>query len=190
MQCDVTKPEDCARAAAAVAGGGLFGGARLGCLFANAGVIFPSRGLLKSKPADWRTTFEVNVLGVVNTLQAFVPLLQQQSPNEPSVVCTTASIAGLIRAPPGLVNYAASKHAVVALTEGLSFELAKPSPQIRVRGVPCRGVRMCVVRARTFIHWHAAWLKPIRPRPAPVPWPMSFCSPPAGRLGRPLLPAP
>ena len=131
---------------------------------------------------------DVNVVGVLNTIQAFVPMLQA-SP-EPSVVCSTASVAGLIRGPVALAGYAASKHvrqlrhhfwehlsrisqrdamphspwcalrcvhaccvharpvltgaynptvcpirgfkAVVALTESLSFELAKHHSQIRV----------------------------------------------------------
>ena len=90
ITCDVTKPADCRRAAASVAAS--FGGARVGGVFANAGVLFPEPGksVLRSKLADWQTTFDVNVFGVLNTIQAFVPMLQESK--LPSVVCTTASI--------------------------------------------------------------------------------------------------
>ena len=85
---------------------------------------------MKSSIESWKTTFAVNVIGVVNTIKAFVPELQRSS--EPTVLCTTASIGGMIRGIPTLADYLASKHAVVNLTEALSLELAKPSPQIRV----------------------------------------------------------
>ena len=32
---------------------------------------------VQSKPADWTFTFGVNVVGVVRTVQAFVPLLKR-----------------------------------------------------------------------------------------------------------------
>merc|ERR1712098_931309 len=61
---------------------------------------------------------------------AFVPLLKKSK--EPSVMCTVASIGGLIRTTPQVVGYESSKHAAVALTEGLSMELATRHAQIRV----------------------------------------------------------
>jgi|TARA_B100000519_G_scaffold79850_1_gene69008 NAD(P)-dependent dehydrogenase (short-subunit alcohol dehydrogenase family) len=108
---------------------------RIGAVFANAGVIF-NRTILKSTSAEWATTMNVNVLGVVNTIQAFVPTLRDQA--GPSVMCTTASIGGLVRGDGGGAAYQASKHAVVALTESLSFELAVRSPQVHVHVLcPC-----------------------------------------------------
>ena len=108
---------------------------RIGAVFANAGVIF-NRTILKSSADEWATTMNVNVLGVVNTIQAFVPTLRENE--APSVVCTTASIGGLVRGDGGGAAYQASKHAVVALTESLSFELAVRSPQVRVHVLcPC-----------------------------------------------------
>jgi NAD(P)-dependent dehydrogenase (short-subunit alcohol dehydrogenase family) len=127
IQCDVTKPDELAAALDTIVL--TFPNQRIGAVFANAGVLFPAQGVLKSKIQDWQTTFDVNVLGVVNTLQVFVPAMQQHA--GPSVVCTTASIGGLMRCPPNLADYCASKHAVVALTEALSFELVS-HPQIRV----------------------------------------------------------
>ena len=112
-----------------------FRGVPIGAVFANAGVIF-NHSIMKSTVTEWQTTLNVNVLGVVNTLKTFVPVLQEQM--EASVVCTTASIGGLVRGDGGASAYQASKHAVVALTEALSFELARRYPQIRVHVLcPC-----------------------------------------------------
>jgi NAD(P)-dependent dehydrogenase (short-subunit alcohol dehydrogenase family) len=107
----------------------------LGAVFANAGVLF-NRTILKSTIEQWTTTFNVNVIGVVNTIQAFVPRLQKQGAD--AIFCTTASIGGLVRGDGGSGSYQASKHAVVSLTESLSFELARKSPHIRVHVMcPC-----------------------------------------------------
>ena len=125
---DVTSESDMKAAASWVAT--QFPSQRIGAVFANAGAIFGSNGLLKSKPEQWKIMLDVNVLGVLHTLQAFAPLLQA-SP-APSIMCTTASIGGLVRGEASIPGYCATKHAVVAMTESLSFELARPHPQIRV----------------------------------------------------------
>lgn len=104
---------------------------------------------MSSKPADWDLTFRVNVMGVVNTVQAFVPLLQRSK--EPSVVCPTASVGGVARGRTHIAHYLSSKHAVVCLSESLSDELAKVSPQIRVH-VCCP----CIVRTGLFVSSMAA----------------------------------
>ncbi|MFT5579303.1 MAG: NAD(P)-dependent dehydrogenase (short-subunit alcohol dehydrogenase family) [Paraglaciecola psychrophila] len=107
----------------------------IGAVFANAGVIF-NHSIMRSTVQEWRSTFEVNVIGAVNTIQALVPRLQQQT--SPSIFCTTASVGGLVRGDGGSAAYQASKHALVALTESLSFELARKSSQISVHVLcPC-----------------------------------------------------
>ena len=64
------------------------------------------------------------------------PRLQAQA--EKSLFCSTASVGGLVRGDGGAASYQASKHAVVALTESLSFEIARKSPQVHVRVLcPC-----------------------------------------------------
>ena len=78
----------------------------------------------------------VNVLGVVNTIKAFVPIMQEQ--DTPGVMCATSSIGGLVRGDGGGASYQASKHAVVCIQEALSFELARRHPHIRVHVLcPC-----------------------------------------------------
>lgn len=51
--------------------------------------------MLTGSPKEWETTYRVNVLGVVNTLQAFVPAMVRQS--EQSLVVVTGSVAGLLQ---------------------------------------------------------------------------------------------
>lgn len=131
--CDVTRPESLAAALDRIALD--FPESSIGAVFANAGVIF-NHTLLKSTAEEWATTLSVNVVGVVNTIQAFVPTLQAQK--DDSIFCTTASVGGLVRGDGGAASYQASKHAVVALTEALSFELARKSPQVRIHVLcPC-----------------------------------------------------
>jgi NAD(P)-dependent dehydrogenase (short-subunit alcohol dehydrogenase family) len=92
-----------------------FGAVHVVC--ANAGVA--PTGPVVGSADDWRWVVEVNLMGVVHTLDAFVPGLVAQK--EGHVVCT-ASVGGL-RSAPYLGAYCATKHAVVALTESLHAEL-------------------------------------------------------------------
>ncbi|WP_234264469.1 SDR family NAD(P)-dependent oxidoreductase [Hydrogenophaga sp. NFH-34] len=89
-------------------------------LFNNAGVIAAGPSW-KATPQDWQWVFGVNVMGVAHGIRSFVPGMLAQG--EPAWVVNTASVAGLV-CPPELGVYAASKHAVVALSECLHHELA------------------------------------------------------------------
>ena len=101
IQCDVGDAESvqgCAEAAVQSA----FLGTPIGAVFANAGVIF-NKTILRSRIEDFELTLRVNVIGVVNTIQAFVPLLQEQ--DTPSVMCSTASVGGISRGDGGGAAY-------------------------------------------------------------------------------------
>ncbi len=114
-RCDVAD-------AAAVDGLAAAARARFGALhlvFNNAGVI-AAGPLWKATPQDWAWVFGVNVMGVANGIRSFVPDMLERG--EPAWVINTASLAGLV-CPPELGVYAASKHAVVALSECLHHEL-------------------------------------------------------------------
>lgn len=89
-------------------------------MFANAGLLRP--GPVLSQPvAEIQLMLEVNVMGVVNTLQAFLPRMTAQS--EPSRAVITGSQASFVLfANNG--GYCASKHALLALAESLAQELA------------------------------------------------------------------
>ena len=89
-------------------------------LFNNAGVL--TTGNSWEIPADkWRQAVEVNVLGIVNGLRAFVPRLL--AADGPSRIVNTASVGGFLPSPL-MAPYSATKFAVVALTEALAGELA------------------------------------------------------------------
>jgi NAD(P)-dependent dehydrogenase (short-subunit alcohol dehydrogenase family) len=84
----------------------------------NAGI--GTGGLAWMVPADrWRWIVDVNLLGVANGIRAFVPRLIEQGEGH---VVNTASSAGILTGPVAGPYYA-TKHAVVALSESLYFDL-------------------------------------------------------------------
>ncbi len=92
---------------------------RVDLLFNNAG-IGHAAFVLDTGLDDWRRVMEVNVMGVVNGLHAFLPRMSKQT--TPSNIINTASAAGLISIP-RMAPYCASKHAVVGLSQSLAAEL-------------------------------------------------------------------
>lgn len=70
---------------------------------------------------DWQKVIAVNLMGVVHGIHAFVPRMLAQG--RPGHIVNTASMAGLV-AVAEMAPYAASKHAVVGLSESLNAELA------------------------------------------------------------------
>lgn len=89
-------------------------------LFANAGLLRKG-AVLETSFADWRTLVNVNLLGVVATLQAFVPTMLALG--VPAQVVVTGSTGSMVSAP-GLSAYCATKHALWPLVETLREELA------------------------------------------------------------------
>jgi NAD(P)-dependent dehydrogenase (short-subunit alcohol dehydrogenase family) len=80
----------------------------------NAGVAVGGMiGTVKERDWDW--IIDVNLKGVVHGTEVFVPLIK--SHGEGGHIVNTASMAGMI-SPPGLEPYAATKYAVVAMSEG------------------------------------------------------------------------
>lgn len=93
---------------------------RVDILVNNAGVVGPWGPCWELDERDWVWTLGVNLWGVVHGIRAFVPAMVAQRRGH---VVNVASMGGLL-ALPGNAPYAASKHAVVAITEGLATELA------------------------------------------------------------------
>ncbi len=71
-------------------------------------------------PDRWRRVLEVNLFGVINGVQAFVPAMLAQK--TPGAVVSTGSKQG-ITCPPGDTAYNVSKAGVKVLTEGLAHSL-------------------------------------------------------------------
>jgi NADP-dependent 3-hydroxy acid dehydrogenase YdfG len=100
----------------------------------NAGVASFSGPTWLVPVEEWDWVLDVNLRGVINGVRAFVPHFVTQGSGH---VANTASMAG-ISAGPGMAPYLVSKHAVVALTEGLATELAIAAPNVGVT-VVCPG---------------------------------------------------
>lgn len=116
---DVTDVDAIGRAAATVQDqmdeDGLFG------LVNNAGISVP--GPLSALPPDTlRRHFEINVVGVLHMVQAFLPLLRKTTAGRPGRIVNISSVSGRI-AYPFMGAYAASKHALEALSDSLRREL-------------------------------------------------------------------
>ena len=88
----------------------------------------------ETKLEDWRRVIEVNLMGTIHGVHAFVPRLLRQG--RPAHIVNTASMAGLV-ASAELVPYTTSKFAVVGLSEALNAELAPKG--IRVTAI-CPGI--------------------------------------------------
>jgi len=97
-------------------------------VFNNAGVAVA--GPVWSAPLDeWKWVLDVNLMGVVHGIRAFVPRMLDAK-TEGHIV-NTASVAGLLSVP-GSGVYCASKHAVVSLSECLHHDLRMAGSAIGV----------------------------------------------------------
>ena len=125
---DVTDSDSIAAAAEIVAK--KFG--RLDILVNNAGILVDDadKGVSGQSPATWRTTFDTNVFGLVETTQAFLPLLHQSTAGR---IVNVSSLLGSISEHQnpasfiydfkGVPAYNVSKSAVNAWTVHLAHEL-------------------------------------------------------------------
>jgi 3-oxoacyl-[acyl-carrier protein] reductase len=89
-------------------------------LINSAGIVGPGKPLLETTADEWRRVLDVNVLGTVATMRAFVPGMVERGWGR---VVNFASMAGK-DGNPNLSIYSASKAAVIGLTKSLGKELA------------------------------------------------------------------
>jgi 2-dehydro-3-deoxy-L-rhamnonate dehydrogenase (NAD+) len=89
-------------------------------LINSAGIVGANKPLLETTAEEWRRVFDVNVLGTVNTMRAFVPGMCERGWGR---VVNFASMAGK-DGNPNLSIYSASKAAVIGLTKSAGKELA------------------------------------------------------------------
>ncbi|MFB9904453.1 SDR family oxidoreductase [Allokutzneria oryzae] len=101
----------------------------------NAGVRDNGDPVWQMPAHEWQRVLGVNLLGVVNGIRAFVPHLIEAGGGH---VVNVASLAGLAGAPMQGA-YAASKHAVVSVSEILAAELAQTGAAVGVT-VACPGL--------------------------------------------------
>lgn len=124
---DVTKEASVEALAASVYD--RFGAAHL--VFNNAGVgLGEAKREIWTLPVnDWRWGIDVNVLGVVHGIRAFVP--RMLAGGEAGVVINTSSTNGGLRSLPNTPIYAATKAAVTSISEVLYQQLLRAGGKVR-----------------------------------------------------------
>ena len=91
---------------------------RIDVMINNAGLM-PHSPLDRLKIDDWDRMIDVNIKGVLYGIAAALPYMQQQKSGH---FINVSSVAGH-KVRPGSAVYAATKHAVLALSEGLRQEV-------------------------------------------------------------------
>ncbi len=105
---------------------------RIDYLFNNAG-IGVSGEVDSYTLDDWNDVFDVNLRGVVHGIQAVYPIMIRQHSGH---IVNTASMSGLVTAV-SQGSYAATKHAIVAISKTLRLEAERHGVQVSVL---CPGV--------------------------------------------------
>lgn len=153
--CDVRDFEAVERAARAAIDA--FGKVHICCNNAGVGGRSGADGISLQ---DWRWVIDINLMGVVHGVRAFLPHLT--SHGEGGHIVNTASMAGFLPGT-GFGPYTATKFAVVGLSEALRAELAPLGIGVSVL---CPGyVRTRITESRRN-------------------WPKEYGEPPAPRAGR------
>jgi NAD(P)-dependent dehydrogenase (short-subunit alcohol dehydrogenase family) len=118
IRVDVTDRN--AMAAAAAETERVFGKVHVLVNNAGIGIQGPFKGITY---ADWDFGLAVNLGGVINGLQTFLPRIRAHG--EGGHIVSTASLAALVPMPAQFVTYVAAKAAVVTISETIRAELAQ-----------------------------------------------------------------
>src|SRR5207247_8399265 len=86
----------------------------------TAWIVGANRPLVETTSTEWRQVLDINVVGTVNTMRAFIPGMCDRGWGR---VVNIASMAGK-DGNPNLSIYSASKAAVIGLTKSVGKELA------------------------------------------------------------------
>ncbi|HEX2302917.1 MAG TPA: SDR family NAD(P)-dependent oxidoreductase [Gaiella sp.] len=137
---DVASSDEVERLAARTAK--RFGGVHLLCNNAGVQMLGPAWEL---NLEEWRWILDINLWGVIHGIRAFVPSMVEHG--ERGHVVNTASVGGLVTFP-GMAMYAASKAAVIAMSEALHHDLRDRGCPIGV-SVLCPGPVVSELRERS-----------------------------------------
>jgi NAD(P)-dependent dehydrogenase (short-subunit alcohol dehydrogenase family) len=118
VKLDVTQDEDVRAAAEACADVNL--------LINNAGIMLASPMLAEDSEAALRAEMEVNVFGMLRMVRAFAPVLAK---NGGGAIANMLSVVSWFVFPFN-ASYCASKHAALALTEGVRIQLKSQGTQV------------------------------------------------------------
>lgn len=104
---------------------------RIQLVFANAGISAGESGAMwEYSPKDWQWCFNVNMWGVINSINAFMPRLV--AANQEAHFVVTGSGNGALLVYPDQPIYTASKAAVHAITENLHYQVTAAQSPVRV----------------------------------------------------------
>lgn len=107
---------------------------RVNLLCNSAGITTVGTAIVDTEPVDWWWALEVNVLGTVQCIRTFLPVLNEQL--EARIV-NLASITSFIGSPFNAI-YCATKAALLSISESLRAELEADGHRTRV-SVVCPG---------------------------------------------------
>jgi NAD(P)-dependent dehydrogenase (short-subunit alcohol dehydrogenase family) len=112
-----------------------------------------TKGAIDAGPAAWHAILDTNLWGVINGVQAFLPMLRKVG--GPAAIINTGSKQG-ITTPPGNTAYNVSKAAIKVLTEGLAHDLlgSQVTAHLLIPGFTFTGF----TRVRTATKPDGAWL--------------------------------
>ena len=110
-----------------------YGNIHILCNNAGIGANSGNKAIWEIDKTDWDWSLGVNFYGVLHGLQTFVPHMIDHG--EEGHIVTTVSLAGLL---PGAGTYGVSKHAALALTQGLNRDLIARDSKIN-SSVLCPG---------------------------------------------------
>lgn len=115
LVCDVADDDSVARAAEQIIEEG-----PVHALVANAGLAIGNDWVENASPESWAQEYNINVLGILRSVRAFLPALEASGRGD---ILLMGSTAGLIQYEGG-GGYVASKHGVHAIAGTLRLELA------------------------------------------------------------------
>lgn len=147
---------------------------RLDILVNNAGVALGPAPVAQMQEAAWRRTLEINATGVFLCCQAAIPALIKSS--KAGRIINMSSLAA-IRPKPFLAAYAASKAAVIALTQSLAQEVA-------LFGITVNAILPGDIDT-AFKQWGLQIESLVRSRPYEQVYAEAVAQIPVGRMGQP-----
>lgn len=125
ITCDITKPEEVSHLVACV----INELGRVDWIYNNAGIIGHLAPIWDLNIEQIQQVIDVNLFGMIHIIQSFIPFLFQQ--NNQAHIINMASLYALCSGSQ-MAAYSMSKHAVLALSESLHFDLKRLDKSIDV----------------------------------------------------------
>jgi len=117
----------------------------------NAAGVFLGGSLEKISVRDWEWMLQVNLLGTVRTVRAFLPTLEVQ---DAAYIVNTVSFGGLVPRGPLTIPYDSSQAAIAHFTEGLALHAAPQGVRVSLF---CMSKTEAAVGSHTRIRGTESW---------------------------------